>query len=70
MKQSVLGGKRNPCLLQKEEENVDEETNDDSDVNIEANITMNEEKKTLRYKETMNVYIENIFSLKTLEINI
>ena len=37
MKQSVSREKRNPFLLQEEEENVAEDTNDDADVNIEAN---------------------------------
>ena len=37
MRQSVSWGKKNPVLLQKEEENVAEETNDDAGVNSEAN---------------------------------
>ena len=49
-----MGG---PVLLQEEEENVAEDTNDDADVNSESNkldynkkdmfVTMNEEKKNL-----------------------
>ena len=67
MKQSVSRGEKNPVLLQEEEENVAEYTNDDADVNAEANkisdknkdmvVTIREEKKTLKYKETMNVDI-------------
>ena len=37
VKQSVSRGGENPVLLQEEEENISEETNDDSDVNAEAN---------------------------------
>ena len=44
MKQSVSRVKRNPVLLQEEEENVAEETNDDADVNEEAN-KINDKKK-------------------------
>ena len=74
MNQSVSREGKNSYLLQEEEENVSEETNDDSDVNAEANkvgdnkkdvvFTMKEEKNTLEYQETMNVYIEIISSKK------
>ena len=37
MKQSVLGGGKNPVLLQEEEENVSGETNDDANVIAEEN---------------------------------
>ena len=37
MTQSVSGGGKNQDLLQEEEENVAEETNDYADVNAEAN---------------------------------
>ena len=60
MKQSVSGENNNPVLLQEEEESVSEETNDDANVNTEANkvndnkkdlvITMKEENKTLGKK--------------------
>ena len=81
MKHSFSRGGENPVLLQ-EKENVSEDTNDDADVNTEANkindnikdivVKFTEEKKTLEYQETMNVDIENISSLeeKKLEINI
>ena len=61
MEQSVSGGGDNLVLLQQKEENVAEEANDDADVNIEANkvddnkkdmvVTIEEEKKTLKYQE-------------------
>ena len=81
MKQSVSRVKKNPVLLQEEEENVAEETNDDADVNVEANkindkkkymvITMKEEKNILKYQETMNVEIEKLPVKTTIsEINI
>ena len=44
MKQSVSRGKNNPVLLQQEEENVAEETNDYADVNLEEN-QINDKKK-------------------------
>ena len=60
MKQSVFGGKNNSVLLQEEEENVAEDTNDDADVNVESNksldknryivVTMKEERKTLDHQ--------------------
>ena len=37
MKHSVSGGGDNPVLLQEEEENATEETNDDANINAEAN---------------------------------
>ena len=59
MKQSV-SGEKNSFLLQEEEENVAEETNDDTDVKAEANkfndnkkdmvVTMKEERKTLEHQ--------------------
>ena len=67
-KQSVseVGGGENTYLLQQEEENVYEETNDDADVNTEANkvndnkkdlvVKMKEHNKTLK----KNVDIEKI----------
>ena len=74
MKQSF--SRKNPHLLQEEDENLAEETNDDADVNVEANnlddnnkdmvVTMKEEKKTLEHQETMNVDIGNIASKKQL----
>ena len=73
-KQSVYKKKQNPVLLQEEEENIAEETNYDAYVNVEANkvhdknndmvVTMKEEKNNLKYQETMNLDIENIFSKK------
>ena len=44
MKQSVSGEGGNPFLLQEEEWNVAEDTNDDADVNVEAN-KVNDTKK-------------------------
>ena len=74
MKKSVSGGGKNPVLLQEEEKNVAEETNDDADVNEEANeingkkkdmvVTTKEEKNTLNYLETMSVDIKSIASIK------
>ena len=78
IKQSVSRGGKNTDLLQEEEENVSEETNDDANVNTEANkvnddkkdlvFTMKEENKTLKKK----LDIENIASKKItiLETNI
>ena len=70
VKQSVSGGENNPILLQEEEQNVAEETNDDTAVNTEANeindknkhmaVTIEEENKTLEYQETMNLDIGNL----------
>ena len=70
MKQSVY--EKNPVLLHEERENVAEDTNDDSDVNSEANkvddnnkymvVTMKEYKKTSEHKKTMNVDIRRISS--------
>ena len=37
LKLSVYRGEKNPILLQEEEENLAEETNDDADVNSEEN---------------------------------
>ena len=39
-------GKKNPVLLQQKEENVSEETNDDADINAEAN-KVNDNKKDM-----------------------
>ena len=44
IKQPVSGGGGGPVLLQEEEENVAEETNDDADLNAEAN-KVNDNKK-------------------------
>ena len=44
MKQSVSRKKKNPVLLQEEEGNLSEETNDDADVNAEANKTNDKNK--------------------------
>ena len=49
MKQSVSRGEKNPVLLREEEENVAEETNDDADVNAEAN-EINYKKKDMVVK--------------------
>ena len=58
--------------MQEEEDNAAEETNDDDAVNVEAYeindkkkdmvSTIEEDNKTLEYKETMNLYIYNISS--------
>ena len=63
-------GGGNPVLLQEEEVNLAGETNNDADVNTEANrindkkknmaVTMKENKKTLGYQETINVDIEKL----------
>ena len=68
-KQSVYGEKSYLVLLQEKEENVAEETNDDADINEEANkindnkkeifVIMKEEKNTFKYQETINVDIES-----------
>ena len=74
MKQSVYVEKKNPDLMQQEEENVAEETTEDADVNAEANevddnnkdmvVTMKYDRKNLEYQEKMNVDIEKIASKK------
>ena len=46
MNQSVQGGKKNPVLLQEEEENLAEDNNADADVNAEAN-KINDKKKDM-----------------------
>ena len=43
---SQFPGKKNPVLLQQKEENVSEETNDDADINAEAN-KVNDNKKDM-----------------------
>ena len=63
---------KNSVLLQEEEENVAEETNEDADVNSKSNeindknkdmvVTIKKDKKALEYQETMNLDIENILS--------
>ena len=72
--QSVSRGKKNPVLLQQEEESSSGETNDNADVNAEANeindkkkdmvFKIEEENKTLEYQEKMNVDIKKIDSTK------
>ena len=37
MKQSVSGGKGDPYLLQEEEENLAQDTDNDADLNVETN---------------------------------
>ena len=62
--------------MQEEEDNAAEETNDDDAVNVEGYeindkkkymvSTIEEDNKTLEYKETMDLYIDNISSKNQL----